>query len=350
MSSPVEAGPVFSIPENILPPRSAGPVDMAQAFPVLTAGQIDRIRPFGRVRQVKAGEILFDTGDIEVPFFVLLSGSMEIVQPGLQGERQIVTHHAGGFTGEMTMISRRGALARGRVTTQGEFLELSAEELQTLVARDADLSELFMRAFILRRLLLISYGQGNAVLLGSRHSANTLHLREFLSRNGHPHTYIDLDVDQGAQELLDRFSITPAEIPVVICNGVTVLRNPTTQELAKCLGLNANITATEGLRCIGGPGCVDDRDGIPRWAGGFEFEDRKLSRFSDRCFGIGIGWPSHRAGAEIRRQDAGREQRDQAELRAASLRIERGLRPNHPCQSRDHRQRSALQQAADRES
>jgi thioredoxin reductase (NADPH) len=245
MSSPVEAGPVFSIPENILPPRSAGPVDMAQAFPVLTAGQIDRIRPFGRVRQVKAGEILFDTGDIEVPFFVLLSGSMEIVQPGLQGERQIVTHHAGGFTGEMTMISRRGALARGRVTTQGEFLELSAEELQTLVARDADLSELFMRAFILRRLLLISYGQGNAVLLGSRHSANTLHLREFLSRNGHPHTYIDLDVDQGAQELLDRFSITPAEIPVVICNGVTVLRNPTTQELAKCLGLNANITATE---------------------------------------------------------------------------------------------------------
>jgi thioredoxin reductase (NADPH) len=245
MSSPVEAGPVFSVPENILPARSAGPVDITQAFPVLTAEQIDRIRPFGRIRRVEVGEILFEPGGLNVPFFVLLSGSMEIVQPSLQGEREIVTHHAGGFTGEMTMISRRGALVRGRVTAPGEFLELSAEGLQTLVARDADLSELFMRAFILRRLLLISYGQGNAILLGSRHSANTLHLREFLSRNGHPHTYIDLDVDQAAQELLDRFSITPAEIPVVICNGVTVLRNPTTHELAKCLGLNANITETE---------------------------------------------------------------------------------------------------------
>ncbi|MGB8832846.1 MAG: cyclic nucleotide-binding domain-containing protein, partial [Candidatus Sulfotelmatobacter sp.] len=207
MSSPVEAGPVFSIPANTLPPRSAGPVDIAQAFPVLTAEQIDRIRPFGRIRQVQVGEILFEPGDLSVPFFVLLSGSLEIVQPSLQGESEIVTHHAGGFTGEMTMISRRGALARGRVTAAGDFLELGAEELQSLAARDADLSELFMRAFILRRLLLISYGQGNAILLGSRHSANTLHLREFLSRNGHPHTYIDLDVDQGAQDLLDRFSI-----------------------------------------------------------------------------------------------------------------------------------------------
>ncbi len=215
------------------------------AFPVLTQSQVDRIRHFGKVRRVEAGEILFEPGDVSVPFFVLLSGGMEIVQPSLNGERVIVTHQAGAFTGEMTMISRRGALVRGRVTEPGEFLELSPEDLKTLVARDAELSEIFMRAFILRRLLLLSYGQGNVVLLGSQHSANTLRLREFLSRNGHPHAYVDLDTDKGAQELLDRFSVTLAEIPVVICNGDTVLRNPSTHELARCLGLNANITATE---------------------------------------------------------------------------------------------------------
>jgi thioredoxin reductase (NADPH) len=220
-------------------------VDRVHAFPTLSPEHIHRIRAFGKVRQMKAGEILFEPGDVSVPFFVLLSGSMEIVQPSLTGERLIVTHMAGGFTGEMTMITRRGALVRGRVTEPGEFLEVSPEDFKSLVARDADLSEIFMRAFILRRLLLISYGQGNVVLLGSRHSANTLRLREFLSRNGHPHAYIDLDTDAGAQELLDRFSVTIAEIPVVICNGETVLRNPSTHELAKCLGLNANITATE---------------------------------------------------------------------------------------------------------
>jgi thioredoxin reductase (NADPH) len=245
MSSSVIVGTGIPTPGSTNPTFSSGPVNREQAFPGLTPPQIERVRPFGKVRRVGGGEILFEPGDVNVPFFVLLSGGMEIVQPTLNGERKIVEHTAGAFTGEMTMISRRGALVRGRVTEPGEFLELSPENFKNLVARDADLSEIFMRAFILRRLLLISSGQGNVVLLGSRHSANTLRLREFLSRNGHPHAYMDLDTDRGAQELLDRFSVTVAEIPVVICNGETVLRNPSTHELAKCLGLNANITATE---------------------------------------------------------------------------------------------------------
>jgi thioredoxin reductase (NADPH) len=245
MSSPVIVGPLIPGSGSASSMFSSGPVNQEHAFPALTTAQIDRIRPYGKIRQMAAGEILFEPGDVSVPFFVLLSGALEIVQPSLSGERKIVTHQAGGFTGEMTMISRRGALARGRVTEAGEFLEVSPENLNHLVAREADLSEILMRAFILRRLLLISSGQGNVVLLGSRHSANTLRLREFLSRNGHPYAYIDLDTDTGAQNLLDRFSVTLAEIPVVICNSETVLRNPSTHELAKCLGLNANITATE---------------------------------------------------------------------------------------------------------
>ncbi|MGA7931490.1 MAG: FAD-dependent oxidoreductase [Candidatus Sulfotelmatobacter sp.] len=245
MSSPVVLGLVSPSPGGASSMFSGAVVNQEHAFPALTPLQIDRIRPFGKLRHVEAGEILFEPGDVTAPFFVLLSGGMEVVQLSPSGERLLVTHQAGGFTGEMTMISGRGALARGRVTAPGEFLELSPEELRTLVARDEELSGLFMRAFILRRLLLISNSQGNVVLLGSRHSAKTLHLREFLTRNGHPHTYIDLDTDSGAQELLDRFAVTPAAIPVVICNGQTVLRSPSIQELANCLGLNPNITGTE---------------------------------------------------------------------------------------------------------
>ncbi len=81
--------------------------------------------------------------------------------------------------------------------------------------------------------------------MGSRHSANTLRLREFLTRNGHPHTYVDLDTDKSAQQLLDQFAVKPEQIPVVICNGETVLRNPSTQELAKCLGLNLSIEPSQ---------------------------------------------------------------------------------------------------------
>jgi thioredoxin reductase (NADPH) len=216
-----------------------------QTFPVLTPGQIDRIRPGGKLRQVAKGDILFEPGDTDVPFFVLLSGGMEIVQPDLNGESLVATHHTGNFTGEMTMISGRRCLVRGRVTEPGEFLELSGDSLRSLVAKDAELSDIFMRAFLLRRLALINEGKGNLILLGSRHSANTLRLREFLGRNEHPFNYIDLDTDKTSQELLDRFNITPDEIPVIVCGAKKVLRNPTIQELANCVGLNVAVDESE---------------------------------------------------------------------------------------------------------
>ena len=216
-----------------------------QAFPVLTAAQIGRVRPGGKLRKVEPGEILFQPDDTGVPFFVLLSGGMEIVQPSLTGERLIVKHGPGEFTGEIFMISGQRCFVRGRVTEAGEFIEVSGDGLRSIVARDAELSEIFMRAFILRRLALISQGFGNVVLMGSRHSANTLHLREFLTRNAYPYVYVDLDTDKASQELLDRFEVKMSEIPVLVCNGRTVLRNPTTQQLADCLGLNASIDQSQ---------------------------------------------------------------------------------------------------------
>src|SRR6266566_5317683 len=154
----------------------------------------------------------------------------------------------------MTMISGRRCLVLGRVTQPGEFLELSGEGLRSLIAKDAELNEIFMRAFILRRLELIRRGQGNVILMGSRHSAKTLQLREFLTRNGHPYAYVDLDTDKTSQELLDRFEVKPEEVPVVICNSRTVLRSPTTQKLADCLGLNSRIDESQmrDLIIVGG--------------------------------------------------------------------------------------------------
>jgi thioredoxin reductase (NADPH) len=213
-----------------------------QAFPTLTREQIDRILCLGEVRRVERGEILFEPGDSNVPFFVLLSGSMEIVQRDMHGERAIATHdRPGEFTGEITMISGQRCLVRGRVTESGDFLELRNEALRSLVAKDAELGEILLRAFILRRLELIQRGFGNVILMGSRHSARTLEIREFLTRNAHPYTYIDLDTDRTSQELLDRFQVKPSEVPVVVCDGQRVLKSPSIQELANCLGFNSSV-------------------------------------------------------------------------------------------------------------
>jgi thioredoxin reductase (NADPH) len=218
---------------------TTNPERRAEAFPILTAAQIDRTHSYGKVRGVRIGEILFEPGERGIPCFVVLSGKLEILVTQLSGEQVVVTFGPGGFSGEMVLISGARSMSRGRVAETGEFLEVSGEALRSLIAKDAELSDIFMRAFIQRRLALITEGISSVVILGSRHSANTLRLREFLTRNGQPHTYIDLDSDATAQELLDRFNLTIDEIPVVICSGKTVQRNPTTQRLAECLGLSA---------------------------------------------------------------------------------------------------------------
>jgi len=218
-----------------------------QTFPTLTPAQISRIRAAGKVRHVERGEILFEPGETNISFYVLLSGAMEIVQPDIHGERQVAKHDPGEFTGELNMISGRRSLVLGRMTAPGEIIELTPDEFRVLISRDAELSDVFMRAFILRRLILIQKGLGNLVLLGSQHSAQTLRLREFLTRNGHPFVYMDLDADADAQELLDRFHVQRHEIPVLVCGGgrAAALRNPSIQQLADRLGLNAHIDGSQ---------------------------------------------------------------------------------------------------------
>jgi thioredoxin reductase (NADPH) len=213
-------------------PAFGAPNAETQTWPILTEAEIDRARPYGRVRQAQLGEILYRPGDVGVPCYILLSATVQIAQPSIDGERLVTNHCPGTFTGEAGMIAGQRALVLARVIQGGEVLELRPADLRTFVARDPRLNELFLRAFVLRRLLLINRQLGNVVVIGSRHSADTLRLREFLGRNGHPYTYVDLDLDDASRNFLDRFAIGVSEIPIVICNGTTVLRNPSTSQLA----------------------------------------------------------------------------------------------------------------------
>jgi thioredoxin reductase (NADPH) len=209
--------------------------------PILTAPLIERIRAFATVRKVTAGEILYEPGDDTPPVYVVISAGIKILALGGPEERTVTTYGIGQFSGELLMISGRKSIYRCQATETGTLLELSARDLRTLIGKDAEVSDIFMKAFLARRLSLREKGEGNVVVLGSRYSANTLAIREFLTRDGHPFTYLDLDVDQTAQELLDRFGVSITDIPVVVCNNARVLRNPSPQEIAECLGFNSNI-------------------------------------------------------------------------------------------------------------
>ena len=221
------------------------PARRPETFPTLGAAQIDRMHAAGHERAFHAGEILYEQGEAATSFLVVLEGSLEILHPYAGGESTITVIEAGGFTGEMNMLAGTPSLVRARARTAGRVLEIERAALRHCLASDSDLSEVVMRAFILRRVGLITEQRGDVVVLGSRHSAGSLRVNEFLTRNGHPHSTIDVEHDPTAQALLDQFGVTVEEVPIVICRGVRVLRNPSNEELAECLGYR---TALDGAK------------------------------------------------------------------------------------------------------
>jgi thioredoxin reductase (NADPH) len=213
----------------------------AQRFPELTPAQIDRIASVGERREIRAGEVLYDVGDQNTRFFVVLSGAVDIVRPIGDHEEPVTAHHSGQFTGEINMLSARRSLVRARVAADGTVIAVDRDDLRTLVQRDPELSEILMRAFILRRVALIGELAQDTVLVGSRHSGATQTIREFLSRNGQPFIYQDVETDPGVQVLLDRFQIGVNEVPVLICHSGHVLKNPSIETLASTIGLSGDL-------------------------------------------------------------------------------------------------------------
>jgi thioredoxin reductase (NADPH) len=226
-----------------------------QDNPTLSREHIDRIRSMAQRRSVRSGEILYEPSHPDVPLFIVLEGSVSITRAG-EDEKILAVRETGQFTGEMSVISGNRSLLRARVTKDGTVLELTRENVLSLMAKDTELGEILMGAFVARRLLMIQLGEGNVILFGTKGSARTLAIREFLTRNGHPFTYVDIDSDNCAGELMEQLAVRDGEIPVVYCNRRYVLRDPSIAELAACLDLNINVD--KGVRDVlvigAGPG------------------------------------------------------------------------------------------------
>jgi thioredoxin reductase (NADPH) len=213
-----------------------------QMFPKLTAQQIARLERHGRRIRTTAGQVLQEAGEGHRDLYVVLAGSLEIVRPGLQGELPITVEVAGDFTGEMSTLRGLAGFTRVVVREAGEVLAIRESELRTLVQTDSEIMEIFMRAFILRRMGLIAADQaGDVILVGSMHSSATVRLVQFLTRNTYPFVMRDVDLDRDAQAFLQGFNLSAGDLPVVLCRGQVVLKSPSNSEVAACLGMNPQL-------------------------------------------------------------------------------------------------------------
>lgn len=220
------------------PSRSMFERRQDQTFPGLDPSEIERLRRFGEVRGYAAGERLMTAGEIAPGLVVVLAGSVAVTEHDHLGAHQpIVTYGAGDFMGELAQLSGRPALADAVAEQTVEALIIPSERLRALMIAEAELGERIMRALILRRVAMLQAGTGGPIILGRAENGDVLRLQGFLRRNGHPFQLLNPENDPAAKTLIEHFHIDPGQLPIVLCPGGQLLRNPGEDELARCLGL-----------------------------------------------------------------------------------------------------------------
>ena len=210
-------------------------------FPTLEPAEIDRLRAFGERRSFRTGDTLVKVGEVGHGMTVILRGRVAVTRRDELGRSQpIVTHGPGAFMGELAQLSGRPALVDAHAEEDVDAMLIPPERLRAVLIAEAELGERIMRALILRRVGLIETRTG-PIVIGRVDHGDVLRLENFLRRNGHPHSLLDPDADAEAKVLLERFHVDPGQLPIVLCPGGQLLRNPTEAGLARCLGLVGTI-------------------------------------------------------------------------------------------------------------
>src|SRR5215218_6714058 len=218
--------------------------ELSEAFWELTDEQIALLRPHGQVVATEGGQLLFQQGDPTCDFYVVLGGTVELVEPTAGTPRSLGLRHVREIVGELNLLNEEATYLTAVVQQPGSVLAIAAEDLRTLIRHDPSFSDMLLRAFLLLRSHLIGIGAGLKIV-GSRYDVDTRRLLEFASRNRLPHDWLDVETDTVAEGLLQHFGLVPNDTPVVIWKGTDILRNPTNAELGQLLGLGDELMPDE---------------------------------------------------------------------------------------------------------
>jgi thioredoxin reductase (NADPH) len=209
-----------------------------QMFPTLEALEIERVRRFGKMRAFASTEPLAQIGKVSAGLSIILSGEVDVTRQGASGQyAPIVTYGPGAFLGELAQLAGRPALVNATARGAVEALIIPPDQLRSLLVAEAELGERIMRALILRRIGLMETGAGGPVIVGRADNGDVLRLQGFFRSNAHPYLKLDPDTDPEAKALIERFHVDPGQLPIVLCPGGQLLRNPSERDVARCLGL-----------------------------------------------------------------------------------------------------------------
>jgi thioredoxin reductase (NADPH) len=226
---------------------------MDPANPRLDQAQIAALAEVGTRVRLRDGEPLIKAGVRSGGFFVVLDGAVEVVDRSGEQPRTIARHEAGQFTGDIDILARRTSLLSAFARGETELLQVSSSDIRRIISAQPAIGDTLLRAFIARRERLLASGGGAIRLLGLASSPDAFHLRELLTRNQVPFTWIDVEDDPAIAELLRHLGLEPEDLPAVTLGDRPLLRRPSPRELAEAVGLRRPVRAeTYDLVIVGG--------------------------------------------------------------------------------------------------
>ena len=207
-------------------------------FAGFSKAMMERLHLYGIEETIAGDTMLFGRGDRDVDMFVVLDGELEVFESTRQGNENIIARlERGQFTGELDLLDNRRTLLGCRTVEQSRILRISRASLKRVMRIETEIANLIMQACIGRRYDIVRYAAGGLVLIGQDHNADTIRLKRFLTRIGHPYRMLDADTDQDARSLLRCFALQQDQLPVALLPGQSILRNPSNAALADELGI-----------------------------------------------------------------------------------------------------------------
>ncbi len=232
--------------DSILPEaQTLDPTDpyarQQQTFAVLNNEQIERAKAFGEIENLPKGTVLFEHGERTVDFFIVLKGNIEIYEHRRDGQKIITVHGFHQFTGELDLFNDRQILVGGRMGEDGTVVRINRENFKRLMTAEPDIGEVVTRAFILRRVGLISHKQGSVTVITDKENADSMRIERFIRRNGYPVEVLDCD-HEDCKQILAKYDLTKDKLPAVLIHlGERIVINPSNYALAEALGLTEEI-------------------------------------------------------------------------------------------------------------
>jgi thioredoxin reductase (NADPH) len=221
------------------------------AAAALSPSQLATLADHGEERTAAPGDVLFAVGDATYPLIAIIEGEAAILDGA--GE-EIVRHGAGGFLGEMNLLSGQTVFLSAVATEPMRYIAVERDVLRKLLFDDSSLSDTLLPTFIRRRELLQQRRNIGIEIIGPRASADTRRVVEWARRARLPHTWFDPDDDPGAASSLE--GLPASDVPLVRLPGGTDLRSPSNGQLSRALGIGLTLDAVEDVDLLivgGGP-------------------------------------------------------------------------------------------------